>query len=103
MTTYLFELSDHYANKYWIADFFDYRIANKSDKIIKIDKDGSYSYVKNRQTGSKEVLPQDGSFDWITVQILSSKRYERGHLEVGLFYAPYVPLTVYGDKNDKSI
>ena len=82
--------------KYWIdhSSNLNMRWAQDSDYIIEIKSDGSYEYRKNRRDGSTEVLPQDGSYDWITLQILSSKPIPKIRLaqEAAFYYAPYVPL-----------
>ena len=98
---YLFEINNavlyRYDNhKYWTYDDCRTRIAYDSDYIIECRSDGSFFYIKNRFNGSTEVLPKDGSYDWVTVQILSSKRFippKRG-FDAGVFYAPYVPLII---------
>ena len=83
--------------KYWINDSQSpFGMGQYCDYIIECRTDGSFFYIKNRRDGSTEVLPQDGSYDWITVQILSSRRFvapKRG-FEAGAFYAPYVPLII---------
>lgn len=100
---FLYEINSNIAEvryqgqKYWIDQSSNLKInwARDSDYIIEIKSDGSYEYRKNRRDGSKEVLPQDGSYDWITVQILSSKPIPKRIWPEGTaWYAPYVPLTV---------
>jgi len=99
--TYLFEINDNFLDKfdnqkYWIHDSQFSVMGQYCDYIIECRTDGSFFYIKNRFNGSTEVLPKDGSYDWVTVQILSSRRFippKRG-FEAGIFYAPYVPLTI---------
>ena len=78
--TYLFEINenllDRYDNhKYWSSDDCRMRISYDSDYIIECRSDGSFFYIKNRKDATTEVLPKDGSYSWITVQMLKSRPY----------------------------
>ena len=78
--TYLFEINenllDSYDNhKYWSSDDWRMRISYDSDYIIECRSDGSFFYIKNRNDATTEVLPKDGSYSWITFQILKSRPY----------------------------
>ena len=110
---FLYEINDNLAEhryqgqKYWIdnSSNLNIRWTQDSDYIIEILSDGSYEYRKNRRDGSKEVLPQDGSYDWITLQILSSKPISKRIWpdSTAFYYAPYVPLihaNTYSAVND---
>lgn len=98
MMSYLYELNDNFVErfegqKYWISDRTVPGLAHYSDSLIWIKESGAY-YVKNRHDGSTGPVPlKDGSMDWLTVQILSSKRHP-GHtmMDAGIYYAPYIPL-----------
>ena len=94
--SFLFEINDNFLDKfdnqkYWIHDSQSpFGMGKYCDSIIECRTDGSFFYIKNRRDGSTEVFPQDGSYDWVTVQILSSRRFvapKRG-FEAGMFYAP---------------
>ena len=96
---FLYEINDnlveqHGNQKYWIDHSSRMKIgfARDSDFIIEIHSNGSFEYRKNRRDGTAEVLPQNGSYDWITVQILSSKPIPKLGHDVVAYYAPYVPL-----------
>jgi hypothetical protein len=101
ITSYLYELSPAIAQvrfggqKYWVSDKLDMRLAYSSNFIIEVRSDGTFTYKKNRTDGSTEVPMRDGSYDWITVQILSSQQVlKRNEFEAAAYYAPYIPLIV---------
>jgi hypothetical protein len=80
--TYLFEINDRCLDryddhKYWTDNDCRTRIAYDSDYIIECRSDGSFFYIKNRFNGSTEVLPRDGSYQWVTIQMLKSRPYVR--------------------------
>lgn len=100
---FLYEINSNVAEhfyqgqKYWIdhSSLMRMKWAADSDYVIEIKSDGSYEYRKNRRDGTKEVLPEDGSYDWITMQVLSSKPIPKmSFSDNAFYYAPYVPLTV---------
>ena len=99
--SYLFEINDNCLgkfdnHKYWIYHHQFISLELYSDYIIECRTDGSFFYIKNRYDHSTEVLPRDGSYNRITLQILKSKQYMPGKEGRGTagFYAPYVPLTI---------
>ena len=80
--TYLYEINDNFLNrfdnqKYWISKYLKNSMSYFSDTVIELNADGSFFYAKNRKNNSCVVMSQDGSYGWITIQILSS-RWVRG-------------------------